>query len=68
MSINNRTELQQKACDMARELIRCEKWFRGICCDNLPTDAEIQSMGLTEAAASIAFETAYWDAPVHELW
>ena len=56
------TELQKQACALARLQIEGKSWFRGLCLDNMPTDSEIFSMGLEDAATSIAFQTAYWDA------
>ena len=56
------TELQKKACALARKQIEGKPWFRGLCLDNIPTDKEIADMGLEDAATSIAFQTAYWDA------
>jgi hypothetical protein len=56
------TDLQKQACALARKQIEGKPWFRGLCLDNMPTDEEIACMGLHEAATSIAFQTAYWDA------
>ena len=56
------TDLQKQACALARKQIDGKPWFRGLCLENMPTDEEIAGMGLHEAATSIAFQTAYWDA------
>lgn len=56
------TDLQQKAVEAAKEILKDKPWFRGVCLDNLPTDKEIEQ-NFDGAVASIVFETEYWDNP-----
>lgn len=38
-------------------------WFRGICCDNAPTEEDIKNDGVKYWVDSLVFETAMWDDP-----
>lgn len=56
-----RTDLQTAVIAEARSRIQHKPWFKGICTDNLPTDAEIRE-DREGAVERIVNETMYWDA------
>lgn len=56
------TELQQHVFDLAKVKLMKETWYRGVCTDNFPTNAEIERDGVQSAVDYVWFETAYWDS------
>lgn len=55
------TDLQQQVVDRAKRALENEKWFRGVCIDNLPKDSEIERDGVEESAQQLISDTYLWD-------
>ncbi len=56
------TEKQQKVFDAAKNKLKDESWYSGICCDEFPEDEEIDK-DFDEAVNSVCFLTAFYDDP-----
>lgn len=57
------TTKQKKVYDKALSMLKHEKWYRGVCMDNFPTDKDIERDGTESCASDVFMETAYWDGP-----
>ena len=55
------TPLQQVVFQ-ARQILEKEPWFRGVCLDDLPTNAEIEA-DFDACVDRIVFATEMWDGP-----
>ena len=60
------TDLQEKVIAAAREQLWNEPWFRGVYCDDMPTDEDIEE-DFAGAVCAVVMETCYWDEPNHGL-
>lgn len=58
------TTLQKKVVETAKEKLRNEPWFRGVCLDSLPNDHGIQRDGVDEVAGQLVCDTLLWDGPL----
>ena len=67
--MSERTELQQKVIDRAKEMLSKYDWFQGgVCLDYLWNDQKIQMVGIEKNATELVMDTAYWDAPDFTNW
>ena len=59
------TELQKMVVEKAREELKDEPWFTGVCIDLLKemSDEDIRRDGVEKAAEALVLDTMYWDAP-----
>jgi hypothetical protein len=59
--MSNFTPKQQRVFDTAKARLEKESWYNGVCCDNFPTDQEIDE-DFEGAVVSVVMETERWDA------
>lgn len=58
-----RSDLQQIVFNKARDAMKNENWYKGVCVDNFPSDADILRNGINESVSAVIFETELWDNP-----
>jgi hypothetical protein len=56
------TTLQQQVFEAAKVRLQGEPWYKGVCCDDFPTDHEIAD-NFDGAVSAVVSETAMWDDP-----
>jgi hypothetical protein len=56
------SNLQKEVISLARNRLEKYPWFMGVCLDNLPSDSEIEVIGLDEAVNQVVDTTFLWDA------
>lgn len=55
------TKLQNVAINKANKMLKKEPWYRGVCVNKVPSDAQIKKYGVHRAAQKIWDETYYYD-------
>ena len=56
------TTLQKEILEAAKDQLKNESWYRGICIDNIANDYEIIA-NRKACIDALIFDTYYWDAP-----
>lgn len=59
------TKRQHAAINKAHKWLKKERWYNGVCVDNVPSDTEIKKYGVYRAAKEIWGETYYYDGFHH---
>ncbi len=62
MNSDHFSDKQQKVFDAAKAQLEQKPWFRGVCCNDFPSDNSIDE-NFDDAVNSVLFETAMWDDP-----
>jgi len=55
------TSKQRRVFEAAKTRLKEKSWYNGVCCDNFPTDKEIDK-DFEGAVKSVIMETEWWDA------
>jgi len=58
----NMTEAQNRVFLEAQTRLSVKPWYRGICCDQFPSDSECQA-DFEDAVSCVMVTTAMWDDP-----
>lgn len=61
--MSNLSLKQQEVVKRAKEILKDEPWFKGICLDHLPDDWDIERDGVEAVAQQLVLDTSYWDGP-----
>lgn len=56
------TESQQKVFNAAKKRLARKPWYRGVCCDDFPSDKECRE-NPEDAITAVEMQTALFDAP-----
>lgn len=54
---------QNSVIEEARKRLKQYHWYRGVCLDDIPTDASILREGFEKAVQDVVLTTSFWDAP-----
>lgn len=55
------TKRQQSAFSLAKRMLKKRPWYRGVCTNTMPSDADIKAKGRYWAAHELWMETWYHD-------